>query len=199
MQDLCRHGTSFRASQRDINDPRGVLSRNKFCFTGGYIETSVQLPGFNNVLGFWPAVWAMGNLGRAGYGASLEGIVRPQSMLFLSRSFFGSPFPHLHFLFTHRSTLISLFDFCLKWPYTYDTCDVGTVSNQTVNGQPVEATINGDHKHGGALSYLPGQRLSRCTCNGEDHPGPKHSDGSFVGRSAPEIDIFEAQVSGDFY
>jgi len=44
------------------------------------------------------------------------------------------------------------------------------------------------------LSFLPGQRLSRCTCADESHPGPKHSDGTFVGRSAPEIDIFEAQV-----
>ena len=44
------------------------------------------------------------------------------------------------------------------------------------------------------LSYLPGQRLSRCTCAGENHPGPKHSDGTYVGRSAPEIDMFEAQV-----
>lgn len=50
-------------------------SRNKFCFTGGYIETSVQLPGASNVLGLWPAIWTMGNLGRAGYGASLEGMV----------------------------------------------------------------------------------------------------------------------------
>jgi len=25
--------------------------------------------------GFWPAIWTMGNLGRAGYGASLEGTV----------------------------------------------------------------------------------------------------------------------------
>jgi hypothetical protein len=49
----------------------------------------------------------------------------------------------------------------------------------------------------GALSYLPGQKLSRCTCPGEDHPGPKHSDGTYVGRSAPEIDVFEAQVSGE--
>jgi len=45
------------------------------------------------------------------------------------------------------------------------------------------------------LSYLPGQRLSRCTCEGESHPGPKHADGTYVGRAAPEIDIFEAQVS----
>jgi beta-glucan synthesis-associated protein KRE6 len=49
---------------------------NKFCFTGGLIETSVTLPGANNVAGMWPAVWTMGNLGRAGYGASLEGLVR---------------------------------------------------------------------------------------------------------------------------
>ena len=49
----------------------------------------------------------------------------------------------------------------------------------------------------GALSYLPGQKLSRCTCPGEDHPGPKHNDGTYVGRSAPEIDVFEAQVSGE--
>lgn len=43
----------------------------------------------------WPAVWAMGNLGRAGYGGSLDG----------------------------------------TWPYTYDSCDVGTLPNQTLNGK----------------------------------------------------------------
>jgi len=96
----------------------------------------------------------MGNLGRAGYGASLDGM----------------------------------------WPYTYDACDVGTLANQTLNGLPVAATVNGDASRDGSLSYLPGQRLSRCTCDGESHPGPKHSDGTFVGRAAPEIDIFEAQV-----
>src|SRR5260221_1516722 len=54
-----------------------IPGRNKFCFTGGYIEAAVQLPGPNNVIGMWPAIWTMGNLGRAGYGASLEGLVRP--------------------------------------------------------------------------------------------------------------------------
>ena len=81
-----------------------------------------------------------------------------------------------------------------QWPYTYDSCDVGTVANQTNNGLPVAATINGDTRANGALSYLPGQRLSRCTCAGESHPGPVHADGTYVGRAAPEIDIFEAQV-----
>lgn len=57
------------------------------------------------------------------------------------------------------------------------------------------ATVNGDPYNGNVLSYLQGQRLSRCTCSGESHPGPVHSDGTFVGRSAPEIDIFEATVS----
>ena len=81
-----------------------------------------------------------------------------------------------------------------QWPYSYDSCDIGTVPNQTINGLPAAATVGGDQSEGGVLSYLPGQRLSRCTCPGESHPGPKHSDGTFVGRSVPEIDVFEAQV-----
>jgi len=42
----------------------------------------------------------------------------------------------------------------------------------------------------GADDSLPGQRLSACTCPGEDHPGPNVN----VGRSAPEVDIVEAQI-----
>lgn len=140
-----------------LNYEGGMVSTwNKFCFTGGLIEASVILPGASNVVGLWPAVWTMGNLGRAGFGGSLDGM----------------------------------------WPYTYDSCDVGTVKNQTLNGKPIAATEKGDKSHDGVLSYLPGQRLSRCTCPGEVHPGPTHADGTFVGRSAPEIDVFEAQVSG---
>ncbi|KDR85358.1 hypothetical protein GALMADRAFT_218450 [Galerina marginata CBS 339.88] len=139
-----------------LNYQGGLMATwNKFCFTGGLVQVSVTLPGANNVVGLWPAVWTMGNLGRAGYGASLEGM----------------------------------------WPYTYDACDVGTAPNQTINGLPAAATINGDSTVGGALSFLPGQKLSRCTCKGESHPGPVHSDGTYVGRSAPEIDVFEAQVT----
>ncbi|KZP18032.1 glycoside hydrolase family 16 protein [Athelia psychrophila] len=135
----------------------GMMSSwNKFCFTGGRVEMAVVLPGAPNIVGLWPAIWMMGNLGRAGYGASLEG----------------------------------------TWPYTYDECDVGTAPNQTLNGLPLAATTSGASNVNGALSYLPGQRLSRCTCPGESHPGPIHSDGTYVGRSAPEIDIFEAQITG---
>ncbi|KAJ9101837.1 hypothetical protein QFC21_003177 [Naganishia friedmannii] len=77
--------------------------------------------------------------------------------------------------------------------YTYDTCDIGTLPNQTyVNQTGPEAALTSNN--GGVLSYLPGQRLSRCTCSGEDHPGPKLSDGTLRGRAAPEIDVIEAQI-----
>jgi len=135
-----------------------IQSWNKFCFTGGMIEVSVQLPGSSAKAGFWPAVWTMGNLGRAGFGATVDGL----------------------------------------WPYSYDSCDVGTLPGQVYPGTqtPLAATENGDPEHNGVLSLLPGQRLSACTCPGESHPGPVHEDGSLVGRSAPEIDIFEALVLG---
>ncbi|EIM88603.1 glycoside hydrolase family 16 protein [Stereum hirsutum FP-91666 SS1] len=149
LSEKAEHGLDYQGGM--------IQTWNKFCFTGGYIETSVILPGASNIVGLWPAVWTMGNLGRAGYGSTLDG----------------------------------------TWPYTYDSCDVGTVANQSVNGVPAAASINGDTAVDGVLSYLPGQRLSRCTCPGESHPGPVHSDGTYVGRSAPEIDMFEAQVSDD--
>ncbi|KAH9950434.1 beta-glucan synthesis-associated [Amylocystis lapponica] len=149
--------TMSQKENHQLNYTSGMMSSwNKFCFTGGYVETSVILPGANNVVGFWPAVWTMGNLGRAGFGASLEGM----------------------------------------WPYSYDACDVGTAPNQTKNGLPLAATENGDAGNGGVLSYLAGQKLSRCSCPGSSHPGPMHQDGTFVGRSAPEIDMFEATYLG---
>ncbi|PWN32148.1 concanavalin A-like lectin/glucanase [Meira miltonrushii] len=152
------------APEHNLNFRGGMLtSWNKLCFTGGYVEVSVVLPGSPDISGLWPAAWTMGNLGRAGYGATTDGM----------------------------------------WPYSYDTCDVGTLSNQTwpasMGGGPVAAETTGVYvdQYGPGLSYLPGQRLSRCTCpDFDDHPGPKHSDGSWVGRSAPEIDIIEAQASG---
>lgn len=142
-----------------LNYTGGLMSSwNKFCFTGGRVEVAVQLPGNPKVMGLWPAIWAMGNLGRAGYGASLDGM----------------------------------------WPYTYDSCDVGVLPNQTTaDHRPIAATINGDKQYGEVLSYLPGQRLSACTCQGESHPGPLLPEGRLRGRSAPELDVLEAQVDGD--
>jgi len=45
------------------------------------------------------------------------------------------------------------------------------------------------------LFFCP--EIAACTCAGESHPGPARKDGSYVGRSAPEIDIFEATVESD--
>ena len=76
--------TLSKKSIHNLNYQGGMMSTwNKFCFTGGLIEVSVRLPGANDILGLWPAVWSMGNLGRAGYGASLEGMVSPRSPPFL--------------------------------------------------------------------------------------------------------------------
>mmetsp|Transcript_41360 Transcript_41360/g.49623 ORF Transcript_41360/g.49623 Transcript_41360/m.49623 type:complete len:620 (+) Transcript_41360:163-2022(+) len=41
-----------------------INSWNKFCVTGGIIEAEVQLPGFKDVGGLWPALWLLGNLAR---------------------------------------------------------------------------------------------------------------------------------------
>ena len=52
--------------------PGMIQSWNKFCHTGGVVEFSVRLPGPFNSSGLWPAVWLMGNLGRAIYTDSSE-------------------------------------------------------------------------------------------------------------------------------
>lgn len=59
------------------------------------------------------------------------------------------------------------------WPYSYSTCDAGITPNQSSSD---------------GISYLPGQRLNSCTCQGEDHPNRG------TGRGAPEIDILEGDV-----
>jgi hypothetical protein len=59
----------------NLNYTGGMVSTwNKFCYTGGYFETKLSLPGTSDVYGLWPAVWTLGNLGRAGYGGTLEGM-----------------------------------------------------------------------------------------------------------------------------
>lgn len=51
-----------------------VQGFNKFCFTGGIVELSVQLPGPGDQPGLWPAAWLMGNLGRATWKDSTNGM-----------------------------------------------------------------------------------------------------------------------------
>ncbi|KAI5949483.1 KRE6 [Candida theae] len=62
------------------------------------------------------------------------------------------------------------------WPYSYDSCDAGITPNQSSPD---------------GISYLPGQRLNKCTCPGESHPNRG------VGRGAPEIDLVEAEIMVD--
>ncbi|CAG7854998.1 Beta-glucan synthesis-associated protein KRE6 AltName: Full=Killer toxin-resistance protein 6 [Serendipita indica DSM 11827] len=124
----------FQEAKREDNHNLTYVSAmittwNKFCFTGGLIETSVQLPGSSKVKGFW--LWTMGNLGRAGFGATTEGL----------------------------------------WPYSYESCDIGTVKNQT------ESSLS--------QPFPP-----HC----EPHPGPVYADGTYAGRGAPEIDVLEALI-----
>ncbi|KAL4420044.1 hypothetical protein ABPG77_007483 [Micractinium sp. CCAP 211/92] len=62
-------------TKKDLQYKSGWLdSWNKMCFTGGYVEARVQLPGDPGIAGFWPAFWLMGNLGRAGYMTSTDGM-----------------------------------------------------------------------------------------------------------------------------
>lgn len=67
--------TITKESIHDLEYRSGMVqSWNKMCFQGGYIEVRVQLPGSSQIGGFWPGAWTMGNLVRAGYGATSEGV-----------------------------------------------------------------------------------------------------------------------------
>jgi hypothetical protein len=70
-----------------------VVSRQVF------LSSKTLTPRGTTLLRLWPAVWTMGNLGRAAYGGTLDGM----------------------------------------WPYSYDSCDVGTLKNQTLNGGSLSA------------------------------------------------------------
>ncbi|TMW60587.1 hypothetical protein Poli38472_000629 [Pythium oligandrum] len=50
-----------------------LQSWNKFCYTGGYVEVKAVLPGKWGIPGTWPALWIMGNIGRATYLGSQDG------------------------------------------------------------------------------------------------------------------------------
>eukprot|EP00607_Mallomonas_marina_P008784 CAMPEP_0182419324 /NCGR_PEP_ID=MMETSP1167-20130531/3781_1 /TAXON_ID=2988 /ORGANISM="Mallomonas Sp, Strain CCMP3275" /LENGTH=541 /DNA_ID=CAMNT_0024594167 /DNA_START=220 /DNA_END=1845 /DNA_ORIENTATION=+ len=51
-----------------------INSWNKFCYTGGILEFDVKFPGKPKIGGLWPAVWLLGNLGRATYEESTNKI-----------------------------------------------------------------------------------------------------------------------------
>ncbi|PWN49194.1 beta-glucan synthesis-associated [Violaceomyces palustris] len=76
------------------------------------------------------------------------------------------------------------------WPYSYNSCDVGILPNQTYldKSGPDKAIHAQGEFNKGDISYLEGMRMPSCTCDGEDHAGPNVK----VGRSAPELDVLEA-------
>lgn len=176
FEEHVSHNKNFRSGM--------MSSWNKFCFTGGRLEASVVLPGANDVGGFWPAVWLMGNRKYTPLSQSWSctaadaGHSTSDPICLVGRAGFGAT--------THGT-----------WPYLYDSCDVGTLPNQTYppeqGGGPEAALVGGEG--GQELSWLPGQRLSACTCPGEDHPGPILPDGTLKGRGAPELDLFEAMAT----
>jgi beta-glucanase (GH16 family) len=55
-------GTAYSSGQ--------VMSWNKFCMSGGLVEVRFVLPGQPGVEGLWPAIWMLGNLGRATFEVS---------------------------------------------------------------------------------------------------------------------------------
>ncbi|KAI5115630.1 hypothetical protein M0805_000612 [Coniferiporia weirii] len=66
MENVENHGLNYRSGM--------LQSWNKLCFTHGYIEVNLSLPGPNDeTQGYWPGIWTMGNLGRPGYGATTDG------------------------------------------------------------------------------------------------------------------------------
>ena len=72
------HADSQQPDGKVVNEVKAYKSGfvsgwNKFAFTGGYVEARVQLPGNDFYSGLWPAVWMMGNLGRAGYMETTSG------------------------------------------------------------------------------------------------------------------------------
>ena len=50
-----------------------------------------------------------------------------------------------------------------------------------------------------SLAALTVHHSAACTCPGESHPGPVRSNSSYIGRSAPEIDVFEALITSPIY
>jgi beta-glucanase (GH16 family) len=63
--------TGFRAA---MYASASVQSWNKVCVQGGIVEVTVSLPGRAGRPGVWPAVWMLGNLGRATYPLSTDGL-----------------------------------------------------------------------------------------------------------------------------
>ncbi|CAE6504732.1 unnamed protein product [Rhizoctonia solani] len=160
------HIELVKKNYHDMNFTGGMLSTwNKFCFTEGYVEASISLPGTSNIYGLWPAFWIMGNLGRAGY-------VAPALNLFSIAS-----------STCDVGTLANQTDPVTNLPIAARTSGPSYTNGELsyLGGQRLSACTCTSESDG-----TDGRQMT--------HPGPKKPDGSYVGRGAPEIDIIEAMV-----
>lgn len=167
------NGMNFRSAM--------LQSWNKFCFTGGLIEVSASFPGSSRAMGFWcaciplcadvqPAVIAhvstqLLSVGPAS-GRSETSVARATAVHYLSaRACRILAFQAARSLVTDIANLIFSRPRAASvdgtWPYSYDSCDVGTLPNQTwPNGTaPEAARTSGLRDYGGSLSYV--RRCSR--------------------------------------
>ncbi|KAK0544467.1 beta-glucan synthesis-associated protein [Tilletia horrida] len=128
----------------NLNFRSGMLqSWNKICYQGGYIEFNMLQPGNRDTMGYWPALWMMGNLGRPGYLGSTEGL----------------------WPYSYNSCDAGIMPKQLYWN---ESAPLATVQGTGVYSKPFPTDPNGPD----LLSWLPGMRFPSCTCPGEDHPGP---------------------------
>jgi len=135
MEEMPIHNLNFRSGM--------LQSWNKFCYQGGYIEFSMLQPGRRDTMGYWPALWMMGNLGRPGYLGSTEGL----------------------WPYSYDSCDTGIMPKQLYWN---ETGPAATVEGTGIYSKPTPDDPNGPDR----LSWLPGMRFPSCTCPGEDHPGP---------------------------
>ena len=185
----------------------GMLqSWNKFCFVGGYIEVCASPPFLSPRRPRAPGdddadAHPLARSGISSGRHARDGLVACSM---------DDEQPRYVHLVEHRLALRPLADAAPPpagragyggsldgtWPYVYDTCDVGTLANQTdpATGLPEFDPSEGDQYHDDDLSWLSGQRFSRCTCPEEtDHPGPQYANGTWKGRCVGVV-LFFAEV-----
>lgn len=154
LENVANHGLQYRSGM--------LQSWNKFCFTRGYIEVSLVLPGnddsFGYVSTFYCANWVVPDLSPSsglvcGLWVILGGLgmADQRTACGLIRT-------------SHSGSLLcSIYILYLSF-HRYNSCDVGTFPNQTLkDGTGPSAATHSDaskSKYDFKLSVLPGQRVS---------------------------------------
>ena len=156
LDNVPLNGMSYRSGM--------LQSWNKFCFTSGYIEVSASLPGPNDEtrgyvsfitfysLQFCPVLTTLSSSGLE-FG---RWAISPDPDTVQRLTACGHTRKYSYVIPVSALTIA-------RFP-RYDSCDVGTLPNQTwVNGTGPPAALSttaGQAKYNYKLSYLTGQRLS---------------------------------------